>query len=287
MPAYTGIIKETRKRRWRHHVQPALPGNTGIQGGTRGIVRLYADDGGIGGPPVVFLHSAAGNSSQWSRQLEHLRPERRAVALDWRGHGRSGLPDDGDFSIPALAEDVKDTLDKLGIGQAILVGHSAGGIVALEYAAQHPERVLGLMLADPAGAFARVPPEMMEPLLAGLGSDAYRETIGAYWNSNLAGSVPAVEERVLADLEATPKQTMVGVFQAQMNYDPASALQRYPGPKFSLVTPNNDTPFSLHNLGEALPHEIFPGTGHWLHMDRPEEFNHRLDDFLVAVGSAT
>jgi pimeloyl-ACP methyl ester carboxylesterase len=250
-------------------------------------VRLYADDGGIGDPPVVFLHSAAGNTSQWSRQLEHLRPERRAVALDWRGHGESGIPDDGDFSIPALAEDVQSTLYELGIGECVLVGHSAGGIVALEHAARHPEHVLRLMLADPAGDFTRVPQEMMDPLLAGLDSDAYRKTIGDYWNSNLAGSRPEVRERVLADLEATPQQTMVGVFRAQMNYDPASALRRYPGPKFSLVTPSNDTPFSLHNLGEDLPHEFFPGTGHWLHMDRSEGFNRRLDDFLVEVGGET
>ena len=46
-------------------------------------VDLYADDGGIGEPlTVVFLHSLAGNASQWSAQLEHLRPERRAVALE-------------------------------------------------------------------------------------------------------------------------------------------------------------------------------------------------------------
>ena len=250
-------------------------------------MRLHADDGGTGGPPVVFLHSAAGNASQWSWQLEHLRPERRAVALDWRGHGRSGFPDDGDFSIPALAEDVEHTLNRLGIREFVLIGHSAGGIVALELAAQHPGHVLGLMLADPAGDFTRVPREMMEPLLAGLDSDAYRQTIGNYWNSNLAGSRPEVEGRVLADLEATPKQTVVGVFKAQMNYDPACALRRYPGPKFSLVTPNNDMPFSLHNLGEDLPYEIFPGTEHWLHMDRPEDFNHKMDDFLVEVVSET
>ena len=53
-------------------------------------VELYADDGGIGGLlPVVFLHSSADNVSLWSTQLEHLRPKRHAVALDWRGHGRS------------------------------------------------------------------------------------------------------------------------------------------------------------------------------------------------------
>lgn len=237
--------------------------------------------------PVVFLHSAAGNVAQWSGQLDHLRPERRAVALDWRGHGRSGFPDDGDFAIPALAEDVAEAVDLLELERFVLVGHSAGGIVAVEYAAQNPERVRGLMLADPAGDFTRVPREMMEPLLAGLDSHAYRETIGEYWNFNLVGSRPEVEERVLADLEATRKETIVGLFRAQMNYDPASALRRYPGPKLSVVTPDNDAPFSLHNLGEELPHEVFPGTGHWLHLDKPEEFNRILDEFLAQVGSAT
>jgi pimeloyl-ACP methyl ester carboxylesterase len=250
-------------------------------------VRLHADDGGTGGLPVVFLHSAAGNTTQWSHQLEHLRPERRAIALDWRGHGKSGFPDDGDFSIPALAEDVEGTLNEIGVRECVLVGHSAGGLVALEFAARDPERVLGLMLADPAGDFTRVPREMMEPLLAGLDSDAYRETIGDYWNSNLSGSGPEVRERVLADLEATPQQTIVGLFRAQMNYDPVSALRRYPGPKFSLVTPDNDSPYSLHNLGEDLPHEFFPGTGHWLHMDRPEDFDPRMDDFLAEAGNET
>jgi pimeloyl-ACP methyl ester carboxylesterase len=250
-------------------------------------VRLHADDGGTGGLPVVFLHSAAGNTSQWSRQLEHLRPGRRAVALDWRGHGKSSSPGDGDFSVPLLAEDVAYTLDELGIREFVLAGHSAGGLVALEFAARHPGRVLGLMLADPAGDFTRVPREMMDPLLAGLDSDAYWGTISDYWRSILTGSRPEVEERVFADLEATPQQTIVELFRAQTNYDTVPALRGYPGPRFSLVTPSNDMPFSLHNLVEDLPHEFFTGTGHWLHMDRPEDFDHRLDDFLVEVGGET
>ena len=147
----------------------------------RQIVDLYADEGGIGDAlPVVFLHSCAGNGSQWSAQLEHLRAERRAIALDWRGHGHSGVPANGDYSFLTMADDVDEAVGRLGIERFVLVGHSAGGLVALQYVADHPECVAGLLLVDPAGDARQLPSEQTESLLAGLDSDAYRDTIGGY-----------------------------------------------------------------------------------------------------------
>jgi pimeloyl-ACP methyl ester carboxylesterase len=245
-------------------------------------VDLYADDDGAGDPlPVVFLHSLAGNASQWSAQLEHLRPKRRAVALDWRGHGRSGTPIDGDYSVPAAAADVQVAAERLGLERFVLVGHSGGGLVALQYAADHPERVAGLLLADPSGDSRRVPAEQMDPLLAALDSEAYAATIGQYWGFILTGADPAAREHVMADLEATPKETVVGFFKAARGYDPLPALRSFDGPMLSVVTPMNDEPFSLHNLGTSLPHATFARTGHWLHMDKPDEFNRILDGFLT------
>jgi pimeloyl-ACP methyl ester carboxylesterase len=246
-------------------------------------VELYADDGGRAEDmlPAVFLHSLAGNASQWSSQLEHLRPERRAVALEWRGHGRSGAPADGDYSVPSAAADVEEAVGRLGLERFVLVGHSGGGLVALQYAADHPERVAGLLLADPSGDFRKVPAEQMDPLIAALDSEAYAATIGQYWGFNLTGATPATRERVMADLEATPKETVVGFFGAVRGYDPLPALRSYVGPMLSVATPINDALFSLHNLGADLPHTTFAGTGHWLHMDKPEEFNRVLDGFLA------
>ena len=70
--------------------------------------------------------------------------------------------------------------------------------------------------------------------------------------------------------------------------DASSDLDGAPGPAstlsglvLSVVTPLNDGPFGLHNLGEDLLHEIFAGTGHWLHLDGPEEFNEILDEFVA------
>jgi pimeloyl-ACP methyl ester carboxylesterase len=245
-------------------------------------VDLYADDGGTGdGLPVVFLHSLAGNASQWSAQLDHLRPIRRAVALEWRGHGLSGAPEDGDYSVPAAANDVGRAVERLGIERMVLVGHSGGGLVALQYAADHPDRVVGLLLVDPSGDSSKVPAEQTDPFLAALDSEAYAATIRQYWGFILTGTDPAVRARVMAALEATPKETVVGFFEAGRHYDPLPALRSYDGPMLSVVTPINDEPFSLHNLGTGLPRTTFTATSHWLHMDKPEEFNHVLDEFLA------
>lgn len=247
-------------------------------------VELYADDEGTGDSlPVVFLHSLAGSTSQWSAQLEHLRKERRAVALEWRCHGRSGVPGNGDYSFPAVAADVDEAVDWLGIERFVLVGHSGGGLVALEYAADRQERVAGLLLADPAGDARQVPSEQMEPLLLSLASDAYAQTIGKYWGFLLTGSDAMVRERVMADLWSTPKEAVVGFFRAHRAYDPLPALRRYVGPKLSVIPPVNDAPFGLHNLSADLPHTTFTGTGHWLQMDKPDEFNRILDEFLAHI----
>lgn len=143
--------------------------------------------------PVVFLHSTAGNASQWSAQLEHLRPTWRAVALEWRGHGHSGTPDEGNYAFPAMAADVGEAADRLGTRRFVLVGHG-GELVALQYAADHPERgAAGLLLADPAGNLGRVPAEQMEPFLSGLASDAYAETMEWYWDFLLTGSQESLQ----------------------------------------------------------------------------------------------
>lgn len=240
--------------------------------------KLGVDDGGSG-PAVVFLHSLAGNTGQWSAQLEHLRPARRAVALDLRGHGRSEPPADGEYRIEAQVRDVAAVADALGLERFALVGHSLGAGVALEYAGAHPERITHLVLADPIGDGTQTPRSEVEPFLEALDSPGYVETIEGYWSS-IAGSDGAVLERLLADLRATPRDTVVRGLHAVMAYDPKPALARLRPPTLAIVTPSNDFPYSMHQLGAGLPHRVIEGTGHWLQIERPAEFNHILDRFL-------
>ena len=78
---------------------------------------------------------------------------------------------------------------------------------------------------------------------------------------------------------------MVRALRQSLDYDPLTPLQSYHGPKLSVTTDLNDAPFSLHSLLPDLPHIRITGPGHWLQMDRPDEFNRILDAFLRSADS--
>jgi pimeloyl-ACP methyl ester carboxylesterase len=241
--------------------------------------KLAIDDAGQGpSDPVVLVHSLAGNTRQWSAQLDHLRQSRRAVALDLRGHGESEQPKNGDYALTSVADDIRAAADALGIEWFVLVGHSMGGGVALAYAGAHPERVSRLLLLDPVGDGTQIPAAEMKPFLEGLES-AYEETIEGYWSS-ISGPDPAVRQRLLRDLRATPRETVVRGFKAVLQFDPKPALARFRGLALAVVTPSNDFPFSLHRLTGGPPHRVVEGTGHWIQIEKPGEVNAMINDFL-------
>jgi pimeloyl-ACP methyl ester carboxylesterase len=239
---------------------------------------LAVDDGGRGGLPVVLVHSLAGNTTHWAAQLEHLRRHRRAVAFDFRGHGRSDPPENSDYSLAGMAGDIAAVVDTLGLDRFVLVGHSMGGGVALTYAGAHPHRVAGLLLVDPIGDGKQIPPAESKSFLAGFESD-YDKTSQKYW-AEITGPDSAMRDRLLADLRSTPGEAVLQVLRSVMQFDPQPALARYQGPMLSIVTPYNDQPFSLHRLGKGFPHRMVEGTGHWIQLDKPEVFNRMLDEFL-------
>jgi len=104
---------------------------------------LHAEHAG-NGPAVVLIHAGVADSRMWDPQWAAWQTRFSLTRLDLRGFGRSGPPL-GSFS---HARDVVDVLDAAGIERARLVGASFGGLVALDLAASHPERVAALVLAD-------------------------------------------------------------------------------------------------------------------------------------------
>lgn len=244
---------------------------------------IFVDDGGNGSLPVVFLHSLPGNTQHWSSQLRHVRKTRRAIALDLRGHGQSPPPENGDYRIDAMAQDVQAVVDRLGFERFILVGHSMGGSVAGAYAGAYGERVAGLLLVDPSGDSTRIPVEEVQQYLGALESDAYSDVIGGYLSQILTGSTETTQAKVMRDLRDTPKATVIGVFKELFKYNPVPALECYEGPILSVITSITETPIGVHNLIPNLPRRKITGTGHWLHLDKPEEFNQILDEFLSSV----
>ncbi|GIG70777.1 alpha/beta fold hydrolase [Phytomonospora endophytica] len=128
-------------------------------GGLQFHCRIWGPDDGV---PVLLLHGVTGSGAAWERVADALGPRWRIYAPDMRGHGASSRP--GDYSFEAMRDDVLALMDALGVPEAVLVGHSMGGIAAYLLAAARPERVSGLVLVEtpppvPLGRPAPVRPE--------------------------------------------------------------------------------------------------------------------------------
>lgn len=183
----------------------------------RGYKFHYRDWGGPqpsgGGVPLVLLHGLASQSHIYDLVAPLLAKSLRVVALDQRGHGESGAPDSG-YDFASVGADLAAFFDALGFRRAVIVGHSWGGNVALEFAATHPNRVAALvfvdggfldMQANPKMTWAFAEKRLAPPRLAGTPVAEFREMIkgylGSLWSSD-------VERIILFNFEVLPDQTI-------------------------------------------------------------------------------
>lgn len=102
------------------------------------------------GETLLFLHGIAGDSRTWLEVMRRLAPRYRVLAPDLQGHGDSAKPE-GDYSLGAHANILRDLLQALGIGRATLVGHSLGGGIALQLTYQFPELCERVVLVSSGG----------------------------------------------------------------------------------------------------------------------------------------
>jgi len=154
-------------------------------------------------------------------------------------------------------------------------------VVALTFAVAHPKRVAGLLLVDPAGDPSSFPEEQRDAVMRELRGPGY-ETVSRNYYASLGGPNPEVNGRVIADLLAAPKETVLGLFAALNAFKPKGLLGRFAGPTLVVVTPQTDQPWMLHRMG-GLPHRVVEGTGHWIQLDKPDEVNAILDEFLAEI----
>ncbi len=122
---------------------------------TRDGVRLYVEAHGDG-IPLVLSCGYCTTHENFRPQVEPLvRAGARVVLWDYRGHGRSGVPEsDAAYEMPVLVEDLREVLDWAAPGRrAVVGGLSFGGLLSLHFALAHPARVLGLVLIDSGPGF--------------------------------------------------------------------------------------------------------------------------------------
>ena len=122
---------------------------------------------------MMFVHGYAGCAETWEYQINHFARTFRVVAPDLRGHGQSDAPF-SQYTMPELVEDINTIAQELNLPeQFVLVGHSFGGSICVEYATAHPERLSELVLIATAGEYplpraaswlSRVPTTALRPL---------------------------------------------------------------------------------------------------------------------------
>lgn len=130
-----------------------------------GGVPLAVVEAGQGGRPLLAVHGFTGAKEDFTPFFDRWAADGwHVAALDLRGHGESGKPDDpDDYSIVRMAADVLDVLDALGWDRAVLLGHSLGGMIVQEVVLTFDDRLDGLILMDTShGVFPGVTPELAE-----------------------------------------------------------------------------------------------------------------------------
>ena len=128
------------------------------------------------GEAIVLLHGLGDSAETWARVMPALARDRRVLAPDLAGFGRTPVPPEG-MRLSTLASYLDGFLDAVGVERAILVGNSLGGAVAIRHSANRPEQVSHLFLLNSAGLLNAVPPEL-EPETRERARELVRITFG-------------------------------------------------------------------------------------------------------------
>ncbi len=244
------------------------------------------------GPPVLFLHGLAGYAGEWRSTAEWLAGERRVVALDGRGHGRSERRPD-EVSIEAHAADAAHVIDQLELERVIVVGQSLGGLTAIVLAAARPELISAVVVvdADPAAGEDHTVDEVEAalrrwpvPFASVLEAARYfggSPGSAAAWANGLErredGWWPRFEFDVM-------KRTL-GEALARSYWDEWERIQ---SPVLIVRAEDGDVlPQTAREMTERLSSARLievPDAGHDLHLDSPQEWRAVLTGFLEAIG---
>jgi len=254
-----------------------------------GVALSYAERGDSTGVPLVLLHGYTDSWRSWIPVLAALPPSIRALAPSQRGHGDSAKPEHG-YDMASFAADVAGLLDRLAIPRAAIAGHSMGSMVALRFAADRPERTLGLVLL---GAFRslRGNPEIValwDEAVATVCDPVDPGFVRAFQESTLAQAVPpAFFAGVVAESLKVPARIWRAALRAQIDEDLGGVLPRIAAPAL-VLRGERDTIGTRdeHAALGALPgarRAIYEGAGHGLHWEEPTRAAADIAAFVAAI----
>lgn len=246
--------------------------------------RIWYEDSGGSGIPVVFLHAGTGSCSVWTNQAAPFADAGyRFIAYDRRGHGRTEVDLAGPSAATA-ADDLQLLANSLGLDSFHLVGTAAGGIVAIDYALSFPDRLRGLVVANSIGGVQD--PEYLalqrrlrpSPSFDALPAEV-RELGPSYRASNPEGTKKWME------FEHASRAPGTRTMPVTRNVITFAALETLRVPTL-LLTGDADLytpPPVLEEFRKRIKGSqsaVIPGCGHSAYWEQPEIFNKVILQFI-------
>lgn len=241
------------------------------------------------GEPLLLLHGLFGSADNLGGIARLFEEQYQVISVDMRNHGRS--PHADGTSYPEMAEDVIRVMDKEGIGEAYVLGHSMGGKAAMQLALSHPERVKKLVVGDIA------------PVAYGAHHDSILkgmqevEALGPQSRKGAEEILNAYEDEpaVLSFLLTNWRRTDEGSWAWRVNLkaivegysDIAAAMQGGPFEKPVLFMRGGNSDYvqaehrdTILGLFPQATVRTIENTGHWLHAEKPDMFARAVVRFL-------
>jgi pimeloyl-ACP methyl ester carboxylesterase len=242
-------------------------------------IKIHSSSSGKGPKTVILVHGWTCDETTWNSQVPELAKQYRVLTLDLPGHGQSGSPKNGKLSMDLFARAVEAVRKDSKADRVVVVGHSMGTPVVMQYARLYPQHTAAMVFVDGvvalSGGFKPPDPAQMN----GAEGLKTRETIIRSMFS--ASTTPDMQKHILSMMLAAPESTAWGAMQA--TFDPAVWKDDvFTQPVLGLYADHS----SAHNADYMKTHfpnmdyEEIPGTGHFLMMEKPEEFNRLLIAFL-------
>lgn len=256
--------------------------------------KIYYEVDGAGFP-FVMVHAGIAHNAMWDDQFREFAKDYRVIRYDMRGYGKSE-PVDGEFS---LRDDLYRLLKFLDVEKAHVMGCSMGGGAALEFTIEHPEMVASLILvgSGPGGfEFDEPPPPQWDDIVAAFKAgdiDRAAELDMQIWvdgrERTTAPVDPAVRQKILEmdKIAITFERMELG---KHVSFDPPAA-KRIAEVKVPLLIIVGDLDaeymmaaanFMIENVPTARK-VVMGGTAHIPNMERPDEFNGYVREFLKQV----
>ncbi|MBV9768409.1 MAG: alpha/beta hydrolase [Bryobacterales bacterium] len=242
-------------------------------------IKIHSSSAGQGPKTVILVHGWTCDETTWNSQVPVLSKQYRVVTLDLPGHGQSGSPEDGKLSMELFARAVEAVRKDTKADRVVVVGHSMGTPVVIEYARLYPQHTAAMVFVDggvtvPAGARMPDPHQMAGPD----GMKAREAIIRSMFSES---TTPDMQKHILTMMLAAPESTAVGAMQA--TFDPSNWKgDVFTEPVLGLYADHSragDREYMKTHFPN-MDYEEIARTGHFLMLEKPEEFNRMLLAFL-------